>query len=335
MIRVYVNDIRCSLENKCYFSALALALALPDICGMAEFPDKSVSGRYIEWYDKYLGADMEYGKDYSGGSSPWLSGEVVYNLRNTYIHQGNPGIASDRVKEEANQLDKFTLMLGDGTVLQTLSLNLEAGTQKTGKLAYRMIIVDITYLCNCICDCALWNYENNQEKFRFDFNAITQEEFVHLSEEALQFTRGDVYAKILNQKLEKEGNTMRFVEDPDQGSLDRIKEALDVIFSDEAMKQRFPNGESTIVLTVDWAGTRIVNVEEKLQEKREAQVRSFFNTHFKEQIYLNKKEEIIQSVLKSKTKLQVNNNLMKHFSNKEVSTIYRRFEPLIRDLPGK
>ena len=128
---------------------------------------------------------------------------------------------------------------------------------------------------------------------------------------------------------------MRFVEDPDQGSLDRIKEALDVIFSDEAMKQRFPNGESTIVLTVDWAGTRIVNVEEKLQEKREAQVRSFFNTHFKEQIYLNKKEEIIQSVLKSKTKLQVNNNLMKHFSNKEVSTIYRRFEPLIRDLPGK
>ena len=342
MIRVYVNDIRCSLENKCYFSALALALALPDICGMAEFPDKSVSGRYIEWYDKYLGADMEYGKDCSGGSSPWLSGEVVYNLRNTYLHQGNPGIASDRVKEAANQLDKFTLMLGDGTILQTMSLNIEAGTQKTGKLAYRMIIVDITYLCNCICDCALRYYENNQEKFQFDFNAITQEEFVHLSKEALQFTRGDVYAKILNQKLEKEGNTMRFVEDPDRRPLDRMKETLDVIFSDEAMKQRFLNGESTFTFTfthpdqpADWVEIRNAGGEEKLQEKREAQVRSFFNTHFKKQIYLNKKEEIIQSVLKSKTKLQVNNNLMKHFSNKEVSTIYRRFEPLIKDLPGK
>ena len=101
MIPIYVNDIRHSLENKCYFSALSLALTLPDICGMAEFPDKSVTGRYIEWYDKYLGVYMAQGKDILGGNNSWLSGEVVYNLRNTYLHQGNPGIVSDKVKEEA------------------------------------------------------------------------------------------------------------------------------------------------------------------------------------------------------------------------------------------
>lgn len=101
MIPIYVNDIRHSLENKCYFSALSLALTLPDICGMAEFPDKSVTGRYIEWYDKYLGGYMTHGKDELGGNNSWLSGEVVYNLRNTYLHQGNPGIVSDKVKEEA------------------------------------------------------------------------------------------------------------------------------------------------------------------------------------------------------------------------------------------
>ncbi len=36
MIRLYVNDIRKSLENECYFDALSLALTLPDMCGMAD-----------------------------------------------------------------------------------------------------------------------------------------------------------------------------------------------------------------------------------------------------------------------------------------------------------
>lgn len=45
MIDIYVKDIKVSLENKAYFSALALALALPDICGSAEYPNESVAKR--------------------------------------------------------------------------------------------------------------------------------------------------------------------------------------------------------------------------------------------------------------------------------------------------
>ena len=247
MIPIYVNDIRCALKNKCYFAALSLTLTLPDICGIAEFPNKSVSERYIAWYDKYLGAYMEHGKDSLCENDPWLSGEIVYNLRNTYLHQGNPGIASDKVKEEVNQLDKFILMLGDGTVLQTATFNIEAGRKE--KITFRAIIVDVTYLCDCICDCALWYYENNQEKFKFNFNVITQEEFMNPSEEALQFAQGDVFASILNQKLEKEGSKKRVVEDPDRSPLARVGECLDVIFSDEAMKHRFLNGESIFSFT--------------------------------------------------------------------------------------
>ena len=71
------------------------------------------------------------------------------------------------------------------------------------------------------------------------------------------------------------------------------------------------------------------------KEKLEAQVRSFFGQHFKKQIYRDKKEDIIQAVLKSKTKQQVNNSLMKHFDGKEVSTIYHKLDPLIKDLPGQ
>lgn len=310
MIPIYVNDIRCSLENKCYFSALSLALTLPDICGMAEFPNKSVAERYIEWYDKYLGAYMKCGKDDLGGNNPWLSGEIIYNLRNTYLHQGNPGVASDKVKEEVNQLDKFILMLGDGTVSQMGTINIEAGTQKTGKITYRMIMVDVTYLCHSICDYALEYYENNKGKFKFNFNVITQEDFIHPPEEVFQFAPGDFAAKILNQKSEKEGSRKRFI-------LTHQEQPMSLV---ETRNIDVKKNQSSM------------NVS---KEKREAQVRSFFGRHFKDQIYLNKKEEIVQSVLKSKTKLQVNNNLMKHFTSQEVSTIYQRLQPLIKDLPGK
>ena len=46
-------------------------------------------------------------------------------------------------------------------------------------------------------------------------------------------------------------------------------------------------------------------------EKREAQVRSFFGQHFKEKKYVEQKEKIIQVIVESKTKQAVNNNLMK------------------------
>ncbi|MDE6687475.1 MAG: NUDIX hydrolase [Lachnospiraceae bacterium] len=82
-----------------------------------------------------------------------------------------------------------------------------------------MIVVDVTYLCNSICDCALQYYDNNQEKFKFNYNVITQEELINPSEEAPQFSQGDVLVKILNQKLEKEGSTKRYVEDPNYTSL--------------------------------------------------------------------------------------------------------------------
>lgn len=364
MIPAYVNDIRCSLKNKCYFSALSFALTLPDICGMAEFPNKSVTERYIEWYDKYLGVYMAQGKDDLGGNNPWLSGEVIYNLRNTYLHQGSPGIASDKVREKANQLDEFILMLGDGTVFQEATLNIEVGTQETGKITYRKIIVDVTYLCSSICDCALWYYENNQEKFKFNFNVITQEEWMNPAKEALE---GDFYATILNRKFEEEGRTIRVVEKPGRNRelSDRMLKDLDIIFSDEAMKQRFLNGESiftfthprqiipAIVVETDKNSVRDKAQEETeskkntnntpkkqspkntSKEKREAQVRSFFGNHFKEKIYHDKKEEIIQAVLKSETKMEVNHKLMKHFTGKDVSTIYQRLKPLIKDLPGK
>ena len=201
MINLYVEDIQRALKNKCYFSAMALALALPDICGAAEFSDDTpVAKRYIEWYDKYVfpmfdtsdyepvGVNMfeeSEGCDSQSGphlrpecDGPDLTGEVVYNLRNTYLHQGSPTVNREKVKEERNQVDGFELMLGEGTGTWGFSLamigNLNA-IVPGGSVAIRFITVDLTYLCTAICSAALKYYQTNQDKFSFRGSVVTQE----------------------------------------------------------------------------------------------------------------------------------------------------------------
>ncbi len=164
MIEIYVNDIRNALKNQCYFSALSLALTLPDICGMAEYPNKQVAGRYIGWYDKFIGAYVK-----NEEPSPYLSGEIVYNLRNTYLHQGSPNVDANKVKEEVNQIDKFILLLGDGTKIHEMAFSVNVGP-----VAFRTILVDITYLCDVLCGCSLAYYKDNAEKFGFEFNIVPQ-----------------------------------------------------------------------------------------------------------------------------------------------------------------
>lgn len=344
MVELYVNDIENALKNKSYFSALAMSLALPDICGAAEYPNEtSTAKRYIEWYNKYLG---EYMSDDSG--NPYLSGEIVYNLRNTFLHAGSPNIDSNKIKDEANQLDRFMLFLGDRTEMcVTLFIN-------TSIVKLRSMIVDVTYLCKTICDCSLWYYKNNTNKFHFDFSIDTQDHF--LSGEG-KLPSGDPIIEALNQKLEQSGDTRRFQESQYHNMADVITGGFNYIFSNEELKQRYLNGEEIkLVRTMLPTDTPVItsNTESTVKkesapkkktaspskkktkpDKREAQVRSFFGQHFKEKKYKQKKEIIIQAILKSKTKQQVNNALMKSFASEETGVIYKRLSPLLASLSGK
>ena len=44
-------------------------------------------------------------------SLPYLSGEVVYSLRNSLLHQGTPNIEADRIKDKNNKIDLFELVI--------------------------------------------------------------------------------------------------------------------------------------------------------------------------------------------------------------------------------
>lgn len=272
MVELYVNDIENALKNKSYFSALAMSLALPDICGAAEYPNEtSTAKRYIEWYNKYLG---EYMSDDSG--NPYLSGEIVYNLRNTFLHAGSPNIDSNKIKDEANQLDRFMLFLGDRTEMcATLFIN-------TSIVKLRSMIVDVTYLCKTICDRSLWYYKNNTNKFHFDFSIDTQDHFY--SGEG-KLPSGDPIIEALNQKLEQSGDTRRFQESQDHNMVDVITGGFNYIFSNEELKQRYLNGEEIkLVRTMPPTDTPVITSNTESTVKKESAPKKKLLLHLKRKL---------------------------------------------------
>ena len=197
MIDIYVNDLHHALKNRCYFSALALALALPDICGAAEFSDDTpVAKRYIGWYDKYVFPYTSAKKD---EDAPALTGELVYNLRNTFLHQGSPTVNRKKIKAEREQVDRFILLLGDGTKVWQLSssygVDLRQVAPEIGVVHVRFFLVDISYLCNLISSAASEYYADNQDKFSFDFSVDIQDHF---------FSRDPSVVDAVNQSIEKD-----------------------------------------------------------------------------------------------------------------------------------
>ncbi len=171
MIETYVNDIKQSISNELFFPALSLALTLPDICGSIEFPNKQISERYIGWYDRYIGNHLKEMADNISMDKPYLSGEVVYNLRNTFLHNGHPGVDVKKIKDDGNRINKFYLIVGDNPLFNEVAFTIK-------DIQCKVILVDVSFLCESICDSALRYYFDNKDKFCFDHKVITSEELL-------------------------------------------------------------------------------------------------------------------------------------------------------------
>lgn len=354
MIEFYVNEILDVLAHRRYFTALALTLALPDMCGAVEFPKESVGRRYIDWCDKYL-----EGYKHSDEKMPDLNGEVIYNLRNTFLHTGSPNVAGppniDRKsckqpKDEVNRLDKFVLILGDATKEHSFSMHIEFPSDAP-IVKIRGMVIDVTYLCKVICDCSLRYYQKYKDNFVFDFKVKTQEEL--LSPDKKEGPKEDRLIELINQKLESSRISIRVDGFVGATLHESINNSFSQILANPDLKRRFDNGEPIDVVEKAPVppypiydpskknaankpkGATKADAKKKQVDKREAQVRSFFGKHFKAEKYKQKKEQIIQAVLTSKTKQQVNRALQKIFPNGEVSVIYKRLAPLLESLPGQ
>ena len=313
MVSVYVNQINQSLKQGLYFPALALALALPDICAYAEYPDMEdkVGQRYISWYDKYIGHHFK--EDAIFPNSPCLSGELVYNLRNIYLHQGSPNVDASKIKEENNQIDRFVLILGDGK-LHTLTMNVS-----TGPVNVRMITIDVTFLCRLICECALSYYRENMEKFHFNFRIVTQEELFGENSPPDNLSKDDdPIGDLILKKLHGENHTKRFETNVIQSMLKQIK-----------------TGNYTRIDPINKEVPGKGNDKKPAPDKNEQRFRSFFGRTFPEKKYKEKRNQIVEAVLASGTKMGLNNRLMKIMPGEEVKEVLKRLKPFIKDWPGQ
>ncbi len=174
MILRMLDDVTRALDAESYFSALALVLTFPDVCGKAEYPmEKSTGKRYINWYDEHVGKYEQCPcDDCKDNPMPYLSGEVVYSLRNSLLHQGTPNIDVDRIKDENNKIDCFQLVLESKKPFDIYG---DSSSVMNGKIkTYR---VNVRRLCLILCCSAKAYYESNKEKFDFFCFSIVDWDF--------------------------------------------------------------------------------------------------------------------------------------------------------------
>lgn len=168
MIDKFIDEINEALSHNLYFAALSLVLTLPDICGRAEYPSAGVTKRYITWYNEYIGQyDRCPCDDCKETQMPYLSGEVIYNLRNSFLHQGTPNIDSSQIKDPSNQLDEFTLVVEKKNEFDIYADSSSIIESSQGKIEHRAYRVNIRRLCMIITLSAKSYYNNNKDKFNF------------------------------------------------------------------------------------------------------------------------------------------------------------------------
>lgn len=157
-----IDEIEKCLDMECYIAALSLVLTLPDICGLAEYNIKNVGKRYMQWYDQYIGKYEKPNSPY-GEDMPYLSGEVVYNLRNSFLHSGNPGIEKGKIIEDNCKIDHFKLIISESLLGDESCVRYCAGNE----IRERKYEVNVRMLCMKLYRTAKTYYQENKEKFNF------------------------------------------------------------------------------------------------------------------------------------------------------------------------
>lgn len=98
------QDLRLAAAAGAWHSALALALALPDICCKAQG-----GVTYADWCQKYVEPHFVT----PGLVTPMIIGHDIYALRNAYLHSGDDDMSQYRRRDDA-LLDRIVLTASSG-----------------------------------------------------------------------------------------------------------------------------------------------------------------------------------------------------------------------------
>lgn len=175
MIIQLVQDIRKALESNLYFVALSSALTLPDICGKAAYPEESSSRRrYISWYNEEIGKYEKNPEDKE--NMPYLSGEVIYSLRCSLLHEGNPNMNNDSLRADL-PIDHFSLVIEKAKSFDIYSDS--SSISNFGDKNIREYSMNVRRTCMILCNVAesyYKEYKEYKDKFHFNYEIIDWDE---------------------------------------------------------------------------------------------------------------------------------------------------------------
>ena len=159
-----IADIRAALRSDCPYSALALALTLPDICSQVK--EHTLNGKrelYADWFDTYVYHPYYKHEDVPKDKVSFFEfkGEYCYLLRCRFLHNGNTCINQNSGKIIVN-ISKFELSTTNipGKHLDTVAIHSNADNS------------DIYRLCSSICDAAEQFYTSWPNKDDFENHSI-------------------------------------------------------------------------------------------------------------------------------------------------------------------
>lgn len=104
----FIDATKRSLRERNHYAALAMTLALPDICGWISDPNAGSRARYVQWFDGFLKNKYvcQVGADHS--KHQFLTGNDFYALRCAFLHEGRDDITDQRAQEVLTQF-QFTV----------------------------------------------------------------------------------------------------------------------------------------------------------------------------------------------------------------------------------
>lgn len=165
MLERLILDVDKALDAEVYLAALSLMLTLPDICAKAKYGDSlGNKKRYTKWYNEYIGQYEKSPQEKDDITMPYLSGEVIYQLRCNVLHQGTPNIDSEKIDEESCKIDHFTPITQSKNEFELYS---DFASYDDYMKPVREYKVNIRRLWLVMRTSVLAYYRDNKDKFNF------------------------------------------------------------------------------------------------------------------------------------------------------------------------
>lgn len=149
MIAEIINEINKLLRDGYPYSALGMALTIPDICGNIAYPEAGCGERYVRWFNEYVSPIncLQSSEDYR-----LFDGEICYKLRCAYLHSGNFDLGH---KKTVKDIERFTLHYNQDPELRFMKIEQAIDGRY-------QIDVDLGVLCNQLCKAAKIFCESHQ-----------------------------------------------------------------------------------------------------------------------------------------------------------------------------